>query len=162
MQQRTCALPPTPRTSRASWLPFALVALAAATALAGDRAAKPHGGKSVATDRRVAITFDDLPEVTASPRPDSDHLAVMRATTARLLLTLRAHRAPAIGFVNEAKLQAGGEIPARIALLRMWLDAGMTLGNHTYSHLNLHDTPLAQYENDVLRGEKVTRPLLRA
>jgi peptidoglycan/xylan/chitin deacetylase (PgdA/CDA1 family) len=43
----------------------------------------------------------------------------------------------------------------------MWLDAGLELGNHTYSHLDLNTTPLAEFEDDVLKGEAVLRPLLK-
>ena len=59
--------------------------------------------------------------------------------TAELLRVLRRHRAPAIGFVNEGQLDAGGERrSAREALLQAWIDAGMTLGNHTYAHRDLN------------------------
>jgi peptidoglycan/xylan/chitin deacetylase (PgdA/CDA1 family) len=47
-------------------------------------------------------------------------------------------------------------------LLERWLDAGLELGNHTYSHPDLHSTPLAVFTNDVLLGETVTRRLLAA
>jgi peptidoglycan/xylan/chitin deacetylase (PgdA/CDA1 family) len=36
----------------------------------------------------------------------------------------------------------------------------MTLGNHTFSHPDLNTTPLPQYAQDILQGERVTRPLL--
>jgi peptidoglycan/xylan/chitin deacetylase (PgdA/CDA1 family) len=43
----------------------------------------------------------------------------------------------------------------------MWLDAGLELGNHTYSHRDLNTMPLDQFQADVLRGEAVTRTLLK-
>ena len=43
----------------------------------------------------------------------------------------------------------------------MWLDAGLELGNHTYSHRDLNTVPLDQFQADVLRGETVTRGLLK-
>jgi peptidoglycan/xylan/chitin deacetylase (PgdA/CDA1 family) len=104
--------------------------------------------------REVAITFDDLPVAGVLPRD----LASSRALTAKLLAAMASHHIPAVGFVNEGKL-AGTS--ARIELLRMWLDAGLELGNHTYSHLDLNSTPLAQFEDDVLKGEVVTRSLLQ-
>ncbi len=36
----------------------------------------------------------------------------------------------------------------------------MDLGNHTYSHFDLHRTPVAEFERDTVRGEEVTRALL--
>jgi Asp-tRNA(Asn)/Glu-tRNA(Gln) amidotransferase A subunit family amidase len=86
----------------------------------------------------------------------------MRGITKRLLATLRASRIPAIGFVNEFKLETPGEETARTALLAAWLDAGHDLGNHTYRHRRLFDTPLEEFQADVLRGERVTRELMDA
>jgi peptidoglycan-N-acetylglucosamine deacetylase len=105
--------------------------------------------------RTVVLSFDDLPLA-----PRADDLAVARRVTAELLRVLGEHRAPAIGFVNEDKVQIPGEVDARIALLERWLDAGALLGNHTYSHLNLRDAPLQAYEDDVIHGEVILRRLL--
>lgn len=106
--------------------------------------------------RRVAVTFDDLPANSMY-----DDLAVHRGITDGLLAVLSRRGVPAIGFVNEAKLYEGGRlVPERVALLRAWLESGLELGNHTYSHPDLHTTPLDEYRIDVLRGERVTRQLL--
>jgi peptidoglycan/xylan/chitin deacetylase (PgdA/CDA1 family) len=37
----------------------------------------------------------------------------------------------------------------------------MTLGNHTFSHVDFNDTSLQQYEDEAIRGEVVTRQLLQ-
>ena len=109
-------------------------------------------------DREIAVTFDDLPIAGVL----SHDLASSRTITSKLLTAITAHRIPAVGFVNEGKLRGDGGIDAtRVDLLRMWLDAGLELGNHTYAHLDLNRTPLPAFEEDVLRGEAVTRPLLR-
>ncbi len=104
----------------------------------------------------VALTFDDLPTLSLTPS-----LAYDQVTSQDLLSGLRAHRFPAIGFVNEGKLE-GGEKTQRTALLKAWLDAGMDLGNHSYSHPSLNSTPVEAYIADVARGEPVTRSLLAA
>src|SRR6266478_3297988 len=67
--------------------------------------------------RTVALTFDDLPDAL-------DDLAGMRRNTPELLRTLKLHNAPAIGFVNESKLHAPGELDARTAVLKQWVNAG--------------------------------------
>ena len=109
--------------------------------------------------REIAVTFDDLPIAGVL----SHDLASSRTITSKLLTAITAHRIPAVGFVNEGKLRGDGGVDAtRVDLLRMWLDAGLELGNHTYSHLDLNRTPLPAFEEDLLRGEAVTRPLLRA
>ena len=111
-----------------------------------------------ATGRLVAVTFDDLPAAGRSRNYKAD---VITAMTSKLLETFTAHRIPVVGFVNERGLyQRTGEVDARIAVLQMWLDAGQQLGNHTFSHLSFNTTPLAAFEEDVIRGETVTRVLL--
>lgn len=102
----------------------------------------------------VAITIDDL-VVGGRDLPD-DRLAEM---TTKLLGHLTAARAPALAFVNSAKLGEGTSREARIGLLRQWTDAGFELGNHTHSHPSLQDTPLAEYQADLLRGEPEIREL---
>ena len=107
--------------------------------------------------RRIALTFDDLPGVS-----QRSSLAVLGDINRRLLATLRIEGVPAVGFVNEHGLDVAGEQEARLALLRSWVSGRFTLGNHTYSHKSLNDTPLETYEADVLRGEIATRRLLEA
>jgi peptidoglycan/xylan/chitin deacetylase (PgdA/CDA1 family) len=123
-----------------------LAALLASSALAAPPA-----------PRKVAVTYDDLPGV---GHPAT--LAGLREMNAKVLAALGKARVPAIGFVNEDKLQVDGERDARTALLAAWLDAGLALGNHTFSHKGLSGTPLPEYEDDVVRGDSVTRRLVAA
>lgn len=109
--------------------------------------------------REVAVTFDDLPapsDSVVSYTPEA-----LQAMTARLLAELKEYHVPAIGFVNEDKLNRG-DFSQRVDLLKMWVNVGFALGNHTYSHVDIDTTPLAAYELDFLRGEQVTEPLLLA
>jgi peptidoglycan/xylan/chitin deacetylase (PgdA/CDA1 family) len=109
-----------------------------------------------AQSRSVAITIDDLPAV--STRRD---IAVHTSITERLLATLQREAVPAIGFVIEGGLETNGRPEReRIALLERWLAAGMGLGNHSFSHRSLHQSALETYQQDVLRGERVIRPLV--
>ncbi len=80
--------------------------------------------------------------------------------TRSLLEVLELYQAPAIGFVNEAKLYHEDRlVPARVALLEHWLEAGIELGNHTYSHPDLHQVSLEDFESDLLKGDDIARPL---
>jgi len=108
-----------------------------------------------APPRRVALTFDDLPGADVKAP-----LAALQDQNRRILQALTG--APAAGFVNEGRIQVEGERDARVALLVAWLDAGCDLGNHTERHLGLTATPLREYEDGVVRGEAVLRPLLEA
>jgi peptidoglycan/xylan/chitin deacetylase (PgdA/CDA1 family) len=104
--------------------------------------------------RQMAVTIDDLPSV-------DDDLPIARYVTKHLLEQLREQRIRAVGFVNEGKLFVAGETEERTAMLTQWLDAGHELGNHTYSHVNNASVPFETYREDVIRGETVTRKLLR-
>ena len=115
------------------------------------RSAPPAGA------RRVAVTFDDLPFTQDSGRSS---VAAMRAANERLLRSITARSIPALGFVNEGKLHREGELDARTSILRLWVAAGLELGNHTYSHRSLFNTPLAEFQQDTIRGEEITRRLL--
>ena len=110
---------------------------------------------SPALGGEVALTFDDLPTMALSPT--TDYAAV---TTKDLLAGLKRHHFPAIGFVNEVKLEARDK-PDRIALLKAWLDAGMDLGNHTYDHPHFTTDAAAEIA-DTAKGEVATRALLAA
>jgi peptidoglycan/xylan/chitin deacetylase (PgdA/CDA1 family) len=47
-------------------------------------------------------------------------------------------------------------------LLDLWLDAGATLGNHSYSHPDINNVPLDKYTADIVRGEAAIRDALTA
>ena len=83
-----------------------------------------------------------------------------QSVTGRLLAQIEALGIPAIGFVNESKVDVKGEGAERTALLQAWLDAGLSLGNHTYSHPSLWNTPLPEFKHDLERGERITARLL--
>ncbi len=108
-----------------------------------------------AQTRRLAVTFDDLP--LGGPQFD---LPRMEAMTSKLVGSIRAADVPAVGFVNEGKIDVAGELEARLEILRTWTNAGLELGNHTYSHPSPHHVPLERYFNDIVRGEPLTRALL--
>jgi peptidoglycan/xylan/chitin deacetylase (PgdA/CDA1 family) len=108
--------------------------------------------------REMAVTIDDLPTVSVVPQSSDG----ARRLTSDLLAALRRHHVPAIGFVNEGKLYVDGVLDStRVALLQQWIDDGLELGNHTYSHVDLHRVSAEVYTADIERGETVTRDLLR-
>ena len=111
-----------------------------------------------AQQRLIAVTIDDLPVV--STRRD---LKTRREITKKLLAHVTKAKVPAVGFVNENKLYAGDKRnEAEIDLLRQWLAADLELGNHTFSHRSLNAIELADYQADILRGETITKELLKA
>jgi peptidoglycan/xylan/chitin deacetylase (PgdA/CDA1 family) len=107
--------------------------------------------------RWIAVTFDDLP---LNTRKYQD-LEFQQVISRRLIGKIEAHGIPAVGFVNEQKLYANGKPDShRVDLLRLWLEAGFELGNHTFSHPSLHATPLDEFLEEILLGERVTKELM--
>lgn len=129
-----------------------LTALFLLLAPATTLAAPPSGPRPVAGN--IALTFDDLPGLTIL-----DDQAYVTYLNQVILRGLKLHHFPAIGFVNESKLD-DLERPQQIAVLRAWLDAGMDLGNHTFSHDDPDELGAKGYTEDIAKGEEVTRPLL--
>jgi peptidoglycan/xylan/chitin deacetylase (PgdA/CDA1 family) len=107
--------------------------------------------------RMMALTFDDLPYVSGG-QPDTR--AAAESVTTDLLRVLAAHRAPVVGFVNERHLEVDAERDARIALLEQWVNHGAILGNHTYSHADLNALNVDDFEQEILKGETVSRRLM--
>jgi peptidoglycan/xylan/chitin deacetylase (PgdA/CDA1 family) len=104
----------------------------------------------------VALTFDDLPTMALT-----DSAPYARTTTKSLVAGLRRRHLPATGFVIGDKLDGDGA-GARTKLVNRWLDAGLALGNHTYSHVSLNKTPVEDYIAEVSRADGELRPLLAA
>ncbi len=123
-------------------------------------AASAVWGQGQAPQRKVALTIDDLPKVVIGASAPFGDINDVRATIWQLSSDLRG--IPAIGFINESRLYVPGELDQRVDVLKMWLNDGHQLGNHTFSHLDFQGTPLARFEDDVIRGSVVTGDLLRA
>jgi peptidoglycan/xylan/chitin deacetylase (PgdA/CDA1 family) len=68
-----------------------------------------------------------------------------------LIGALQRHGIPGVyGFVN------GGQIhdnPGLDVILRAWHEAGLLLGNHTYSHMDLNRVSAAEFVEDIERNE---------
>ena len=100
--------------------------------------------------REVAITIDDLPRGGDS----GCEAAPLLAMTAKLMEPFRIDWIPVTGFVNGSRCP---QVQRRA--LQLWLDAGAELGNHTFSHPDLNETPVADYLKDIALGEAATKKL---
>jgi peptidoglycan/xylan/chitin deacetylase (PgdA/CDA1 family) len=130
--------------------------LIALVALILPFAAQARRGMAAPSAKEIAFTIDDLPL-------NGREYGIERTQkmTAKLVGGIVSHRIAAVGFVNEAQLYVHGELDSRVALLEAWLAAGLELGNHTFSHPSFQVTPLAKFEEEVIRGETVTRMLAK-
>lgn len=114
----------------------------------------PLFGEQV-SQKEIAITIDDLPAVNSNQLHAQEVLDINQ----KLVATLHEQHIPVVGFVNEEKLYKWGEVDTRIRALALWVDAGIELGNHTYSHVSLDQIELKDWEEEVVRGETITKML---
>ena len=108
--------------------------------------------------KRICVTVDDLPVVNYGFRDTS----YQRAIITNLIRAFAGAHVPAVGFVNEKKLEdSTGLSLFSVSLLEQWIDGGMELGNHTYSHPDFNKVSCDEFFADVIRGETVTKQLLQ-
>jgi len=105
---------------------------------------------SAAQAQSVAFTFDDGPNLEATPR-----MSAAQRNEA-MLAALKKHRVQAALF---ATCGFGADKPEGYALAQAWGKAGHAIGNHTMTHPDLHKIELAQYQQQILDCDKITSTL---
>ncbi len=101
----------------------------------------------------VAITFDDVPGLMLG-----DNQSYQDTFNRDLLQVLVRRHVPATGFVVGRDL-AEGQPGRRRAIVKAWRAAGMTIGDHTYSHERPEVLGTARYTADIARCEAALRAL---
>jgi peptidoglycan-N-acetylglucosamine deacetylase len=101
--------------------------------------------------RSLAITFDDLPR--GGDSREGRNLAAILEMTRKLMDGCEG--IPISGFVNRGRAEiSDADLDA---VLQLWAAQGAELGNHTASHPDFNNTPLAAYTQDILALEPVLR-----
>lgn len=109
---------------------------------------------TVSAQKQIAITIDDLPTVSKYYTTPKGRLDL----TQKLLSSCIAFKVPAIGFVIGDFLRTNGQSDSsQIALLTLWLNAGLELGNHTQAHKDYNLISFEESKVDVLGGENVVK-----
>lgn len=102
---------------------------------------------------KVAITIDDVPILDPLP-PGVTALDVNR----QMVDAIKTARVTGVsGFVNGAR----GENPEFVAALNLWRNAGILLGNHTWSHPNLNGQTVEAFQEEIARNEPLLNSLNR-
>jgi peptidoglycan/xylan/chitin deacetylase (PgdA/CDA1 family) len=99
----------------------------------------------------IAITIDDLPVHAPFPTGVSAN-----QVNDQMVAALKAAGVPAIGFVNGIGVE---QHPETIQALSHWRAAGFVLGNHSWSHPHLSHLTLAQFEEELSKGEPMLAKL---
>jgi peptidoglycan/xylan/chitin deacetylase (PgdA/CDA1 family) len=105
--------------------------------------------------QQIAFTFDDLPSHSTLPPGET-----RQEVAEKILSALKnAGMPPTYGFVNAVRME---EQPDTIHVLEAWRKAGNPLGNHSWSHMNLDQHTVLEFEGDVLRGEPALKQQMGA
>jgi peptidoglycan/xylan/chitin deacetylase (PgdA/CDA1 family) len=131
-------------TAGAIW-PLATAALQSSYQPAVPKASQTFTGS---LDRHpvVALTFDDLPAAGSLP-PGENRSKIATVLTSELKAN---HLEGTYGFVNAVKLEND---PDAQQALHIWIDAGMNIGNHTWSHQSINGNTVEAYESEIARNE---------
>lgn len=124
-----------------------LLFLVLTTCLAGW-CLEPSSGLLLAQDKKIALTFDDLPALGPLGfwRP--------REISNMVLRTMEGHEVKAAGFVVEEKID---EDVSGYIVLQDWISQGHTLGNQTYSDADLNELKTDDFLQHVADGQKYIR-----
>jgi peptidoglycan/xylan/chitin deacetylase (PgdA/CDA1 family) len=95
--------------------------------------------------QRLALSFDD--------GYDPDRLSDARSLNHQLLKALKDNQIKSILFATGSRVDS----QEGMNLVGQWLELGHQVGNHSYSHLNLHEeqVSLDRYLSDIERNEEV-------
>jgi peptidoglycan/xylan/chitin deacetylase (PgdA/CDA1 family) len=105
------------------------------------------GFSNVLHAEEVAITMDD-------PNCGPPIFYTHKVRDEKILAALKKNHLKAVLFVHGMCVDnAEG-----VKLLQRWNSAGHTLGNHTYSHININEIGVEKDAADTLRNEKILQP----
>lgn len=102
-------------------------------------------GVCCADTQEIALTIDDLPFVGESKNA---HLNM-------IITTLKENNVPATGFII-----AGNVREEHWQTLHKFRDAGLGLGNHTLTHINLNQVPAEVYLHEIEEADQILQPVL--
>jgi peptidoglycan/xylan/chitin deacetylase (PgdA/CDA1 family) len=101
----------------------------------------------------IAITIDDLPSHGDLPS------GMTRLDVAKsMIATFKAKGVPEVyGFVNAKRIEGD---QGKADVLKIWVDFGFPLGNHSFSHLDLSTSSAQEFEEDIATNEAPLRILM--
>ncbi len=110
----------------------------------------------LAQSRRVAMTIDDVP----FEGSESVSFETNVRTNATMLEKIRALKTPVTAFITGRGCIARDHTSERLAILQSWIDEPLiTLGNHSYHHLDHSKTDHDTFVEEVYSTDQLIRPL---
>lgn len=98
-----------------------------------------------AQKRLIALTIDDLPFVGEYKNVHLD----------RFVNLIKENNIPVTGFVIASKVRENN-----LPMLYKFREAGLGIGNHTFSHINLNKVDTATYIQEIDEADKILSPVL--
>jgi len=107
--------------------------------------------------REICISVDDLPYITKV----FGDIRTGQSITGKLLTTFKKYNVIALGSVNSRKLIVNDKPDSNIInILNQWLNSGMILGNHTFSHKDYNKIFFSEFKYNILDGELYLKDIL--
>ncbi|MCX7833778.1 MAG: polysaccharide deacetylase family protein [Ignavibacteria bacterium] len=107
--------------------------------------------------KEICITVDDLPYIARYHY----NIQYGKIITDSLLSNFKQFNVIALGSVNSSQLYELNRLNrSKVLMLERWLDSGMVLANHTYSHKNLYTISVKEYIKDVIDGEIILKDII--
>lgn len=103
----------------------------------------------------IAITVDDLPRHMDLP-PNTTRLDIAK----KMLSSLKKHSLYNVyGFINAGNIKNDAN---RYDVLKIWIDSGQLLGNHTYDHININTFTSQQFIKQIQMNESYLSRLMKS
>ncbi|MCX7116004.1 MAG: polysaccharide deacetylase family protein [Gammaproteobacteria bacterium] len=109
---------------------------------------------ATAQTKEIALTIDDLPFVGSADHNDKK-LQRKHDRFMQIVDTLKSKQIPATGFIIAGSIEKG-----QWALLETFRNAGLGLGNHTYTHQSLGSMSAEKYIEDVAKADRILSPVM--
>ncbi len=110
------------------------------------KAPSPSADSIVEPHPVIALTFDDLPAAGSLP-PGMNRTQIATKLAAELNAN---HLDGTYGLVNAVKLEND---PDAQQALHIWVDAGMNIGSHTWSHPSLNVSTVESFQDEIAKNE---------
>jgi peptidoglycan-N-acetylglucosamine deacetylase len=104
--------------------------------------------------KEIALTVDDLPFVGSSDNNEGN-IRRARERFLSILASIKDNQVPATGFIIAKAIGKG-----QWELLEEFRNAGLELGNHTYSHANLNHLSAQKYIEEIARADQILSPVM--
>ena len=110
-------------------------------------------------NKNICITMDDVPF--GAFNQNGFTLNDLENYNNILLKSISKYNIPVTAFVNERDLIVEGETDKRISIYKKWITNPLiTIGNHTFSHPDYATSSLNDFQNEIAKGEIITKMLL--